>query len=116
MSFARVTLRSLSRARPTFAVSKQSAYRLHRANFSAAAGLSKDDIQTRIVNVLKGFDKVDPSKVAFPLHTHSFTNYSHIFQVSASASFADDLSLDSLDAVEVVMAVEEVHVVPPSLT
>lgn len=71
MSFARVTLRSLSRARPTFAVSKQSAYRLHRANFSAAAGLSKDNIQTRIFNVLKGFEKVDPSKVAFPMHMDS---------------------------------------------
>ncbi|KAG8219878.1 acyl carrier protein [Butyriboletus roseoflavus] len=89
MSFARITLRSLSRARPTFAVSKQSAYRLHRANFSAAAGLSKEDIQTRVFNVLKGFEKVDPSKL------------------STSASFAGDLSLDSLDAVEVVMAVEE---------
>ncbi|KAI9572891.1 acyl carrier protein [Boletus coccyginus] len=89
MSFARITLRSLSRARPTFAVSKKSAYRLHRANFSAEAGLSKDGIQTRIFDVLKGFEKVDPSKV------------------SNSASFANDLALDSLDAVEVVMAIEE---------
>ncbi|KAF8560432.1 acyl carrier protein [Imleria badia] len=89
MSFARITLRSLSRARPTFAVSKQSAYRLHRANFSVAAGPSKDDIQSRIFNVLKGFEKVDPSKV------------------SPAASFAKDLALDSLDAVEVVMAIEE---------
>lgn len=30
------------------------------------------------------------------------------FQLSASSSFAEDLGLDSLDAVEVVMAVEEV--------
>ncbi|KAF8446021.1 acyl carrier protein-like protein [Boletus edulis BED1] len=89
MSFARITLRSLSRARPTFAVSKQSAYRLHRANFSAAAELSKQDIQSRIYNVLKGLEKVDPSKI------------------STSASFANDLSLDSLDEVEVVMAIEE---------
>ncbi|KAN0100695.1 Acyl carrier protein-like protein [Tylopilus felleus] len=89
MSFARITLRSLSRVKPTFAVSKQSAYRLHRANFSAAAALSKDDIQTRIFDLLKGFEKVDPAKV------------------STSASFANDLSLDSLDAVEVVMAIEE---------
>ncbi|KAG9314434.1 acyl carrier protein [Chiua virens] len=89
MSLARITLRSLSRSRPTFAVSKQSAYRLHRANFSAAAGPSKENIQARIFEVLKGFEKVDPSKI------------------SASADFAKDLSLDSLDAVEVVMAVEE---------
>ncbi|KAF9229373.1 acyl carrier protein [Gyrodon lividus] len=90
MSFARITFRSLSRARPTFAVSKQSAYRLHRANFSAAAGISKEDIiQARVFNVLKGFEKVDAAKI------------------STSASFADDLALDSLDTVEVVMAVEE---------
>lgn len=72
MSFARVTLRSLSRARPTFAVSKQSAYRLHRANFSAAAGPSREDIQSRIFNVLKSFEKVEPSKVPFSMHTAIF--------------------------------------------
>ena len=65
MSFARITLRSLSRARPTFAVSKQSAYRLHRANFSAAASLTKDDIQGRVFEVLKSFEKVDHTKVGF---------------------------------------------------
>lgn len=112
MSFARVTLRSLSRARPTFAVSKQSAYRLHRANFSAAAGPSREDIQSRIFNVLKSFEKVEPSKVPFSMHTAIFFLCScrHIFQISTSASFANDLSLDSLDAVEVVMAIEEVRV------
>jgi len=39
--------------------------------------------------VLKGFEKVDPAKL------------------STSSSFTNDLGLDSLDAVEVVMAVEE---------
>lgn len=119
MSFARITLRSLSRARPTFAVSKQSAYRLHRANFSAAAGLSKEDISTRILNVLKGFESVDASKVHFQRihrYTYIFPDYLHIFQISSSASFANDLSLDSLDAVEVVMAIEEVRVVSASPT
>ncbi|KAG6337344.1 hypothetical protein ID866_1769 [Astraeus odoratus] len=89
MSFARIALRNLSRPRPTFAVSKQPAYRMHRANYSAAPSLSKDDIQTRILDVLKGFEKVKQDKL------------------SASASFAGDLGLDSLDTVEVVMAVEE---------
>ncbi|TDL28310.1 acyl carrier protein [Rickenella mellea] len=60
-----------------------------RANFAAAAGLSKDDIQTRVLDVLKGFEKVDPSKL------------------TTSSSFTNDLGLDSLDAVEVVMAIEE---------
>ena len=118
MSFARVTLRSLSRARPTFAVSKHSAYRLHRANYSAAAGLSKDTIQTRIFDVLKGFEKVDHAKVTFLKHTHSPNTdfFFFFFQISASASFAEHLSLDSLDAVEVIMAVEEVLAVSLSLT
>merc|ERR1712230_4145 len=57
--------------------------------YSAGAGLSKDGIQERIFEVIKSFEKVDPSKV------------------SAGASFTNDLGLDSLDAVEVVMAVEE---------
>jgi len=39
--------------------------------------------------VLKTFEKVSPEKI------------------KSSASFAEDLGLDSLDAVEVVMAVEE---------
>ena len=42
----------------------------------------------RVVQVLKGFEKVDPAKV------------------TASAHFVNDLGLDSLDAVEVCMALE----------
>ncbi|KAH9898018.1 acyl carrier protein [Cubamyces lactineus] len=59
------------------------------AAFSAAAGLSKEEITQRVLDVLKGFEKVDPSKLA------------------PTSSFSEDLGLDSLDAVEVVMAVEE---------
>ena len=33
-----------------------------RAAFSAAAGLTKEDITTRVLDVLKGFEKVDPTK------------------------------------------------------
>ncbi|KAJ6610085.1 acyl carrier protein-like protein [Mycena sp. CBHHK59/15] len=57
--------------------------------YSAAGGLSPDAIQARILDVLKGFEKVDPSKL------------------SPSASFMGDLGLDSLDVVEVQMAIEE---------
>ena len=42
----------------------------------------------RVLQVLKGFEKVDPAKV------------------TASAHFVNDLGLDSLDAVEVCMALE----------
>lgn len=35
-----------------------------RAAFSAAAGLSKEDITTRVLDVLKSFEKVDGAKVS----------------------------------------------------
>ncbi|KAI0402276.1 acyl carrier protein-like protein [Xylaria palmicola] len=58
--------------------------------YSAASGLEKEEIESRIMGILKGFDKVnDPSNV------------------KATAHFSNDLGLDSLDTVEVVMAIEE---------
>lgn len=55
-----------------------------------AANISKSDIEARVLEIVKAFDKVkDPSKI------------------SASSTFANDLGLDSLDTVEVVMAIEE---------
>ncbi|KAF8499969.1 acyl carrier protein-like protein [Gautieria morchelliformis] len=61
----------------------------HVVAFSAAAGLSKEDIKARITDVFKSFEKATPDKV------------------QASSSFTEDLGLDSLDTVEVLMAVEE---------
>ncbi|KAB8230748.1 hypothetical protein ETB97_008798 [Aspergillus alliaceus] len=58
--------------------------------YSAPAGLNKEEAEGRIVNLLKNFDKVsDASKI------------------NGSSHFANDLGLDSLDTVEVVMAIEE---------
>ncbi|KAG1755193.1 acyl carrier protein [Suillus paluster] len=88
MSFARFALRSVTRSRPVLAVSSRQTLAF-RANYSAAAGLSKETVQTRILDVIKGFERVDAAKL------------------TTSSSFTDDLGLDSLDAVEVVMAVEE---------
>jgi len=51
--------------------------------------LDKSEVTDRVVTVVKNFQKVDPSKV------------------TPSAHFQNDLGLDSLDAVEVVMALEE---------
>eukprot|EP00752_Nemacystus_decipiens_P010292 g9170.t1 len=59
---------------------------------AGAAGesfLDKGDVTARILAVVKAFEKVDPTKV------------------SETALFKDDLKLDSLDAVEVVMAIED---------
>ncbi|KAK1833026.1 hypothetical protein QBC39DRAFT_347412 [Podospora conica] len=58
--------------------------------YSAAGGLEKKDVYERIKLLLSGFDKVnDPSNITEKAH------------------FANDLGLDSLDTVEVVMAIEE---------
>jgi len=58
--------------------------------YSAPAGLSKDEVEGRIVNLLKNFDKVNDAS-----------------KINGVSHFTNDLGLDSLDVVEVVMAVEE---------
>mmetsp|Transcript_6271 Transcript_6271/g.7947 ORF Transcript_6271/g.7947 Transcript_6271/m.7947 type:complete len:120 (+) Transcript_6271:110-469(+) len=55
----------------------------------ASTFVDPKEVTERILSVIKNFDKVDPSKVAI------------------SAKFNDDLGLDSLDTVEVVMAIED---------
>jgi NADH dehydrogenase (ubiquinone) 1 alpha/beta subcomplex 1 len=57
--------------------------------FAEGTYLDKNQVTERILNVVKHFDKVEPSKV------------------TPEAKFKDDLGLDSLDTVEVVMAFEE---------
>ncbi|KAJ2358662.1 mitochondrial acyl carrier protein [Coemansia sp. RSA 2618] len=57
--------------------------------YSAGGALSRSDIQERIFQLLQDFDKVNQEKL------------------SPSADFAKELGLDSLDQVEVVMAIEE---------
>ncbi|GMY13877.1 Acyl carrier protein 2, mitochondrial [Fagus crenata] len=51
--------------------------------------LDKSEVADRVISVVKNFQKVDPSKV------------------TPNANFQSDLGLDSLDAVEIVMALEE---------
>ena len=57
--------------------------------YGSGGFLDKNLVNDRIVSVVKNFSKVDPGKV---------TKESH---------FGKDLGLDSLDTVEVVMAIEE---------
>ncbi|KAI9460889.1 acyl carrier protein-like protein [Lactarius psammicola] len=86
MSFLHLAFRSVTSRH----VASSSLSRLHmsripqRAAFSAASSLDKSQIETRVLDVVKTFEKIKPT-----------------------ASFTEDLGLDSLDAVEVVMAVEE---------
>ncbi|CAN0859804.1 Acyl carrier protein 2, mitochondrial [Linum grandiflorum] len=51
--------------------------------------LDKSEVTDRVVNCVKNFQKVDASKV------------------TTNAHFQNDLGLDSLDTVEIVMALEE---------
>ncbi|GJE87604.1 acyl carrier protein [Phanerochaete sordida] len=91
MSFLRLAVRNVARTRVVAAPAAFSARTsfLQRAQYSAAAGLDREQITARILDVLKGFEKVKSDKL------------------TATATFSEDLGLDSLDAVEVVMAVEE---------
>ncbi|KAI9008864.1 NADH:ubiquinone oxidoreductase 9.6kD subunit [Phycomyces nitens] len=49
----------------------------------------RDKVESRVLDIVKGFQKVDDTKVTL------------------SSNFIKDLGLDSLDTVEVVMAIEE---------
>ncbi|KAF5731571.1 Acyl carrier 1 mitochondrial -like protein [Tripterygium wilfordii] len=51
--------------------------------------ITKEEVIARVLDVVKSFPKVDPSKIAPDAH------------------FQKDLGLDSLDTVEIVMALEE---------
>ncbi|KAG6837584.1 hypothetical protein H0H93_006998 [Arthromyces matolae] len=89
MSFTRLAARASVLPRFAWTAPRVQRQLVQRAAFSAQAGLPKDAIQSRVFEVLKGFEKVDPAKV------------------SVTSKFNEDLGLDSLDQVEVVMAVEE---------
>ncbi|KXT09985.1 hypothetical protein AC579_9367 [Pseudocercospora musae] len=54
--------------------------------YASASGLGQEEVTGRILDLLKNFDKL-----------------------SATSHFTNDLGLDSLDTVEVVMAIEEVR-------
>ncbi|XP_073279617.1 acyl carrier protein 3, mitochondrial [Primulina huaijiensis] len=58
-------------------------------NHSTAASTDQDQLINRVIGLVKKFDKIDEAKV------------------TETADFQKDLSLDSLDRVELVMAIEE---------
>ncbi|KAI0449908.1 acyl carrier protein-like protein [Xylaria acuta] len=58
--------------------------------YSAASSLKREEVEGRIMGILKGFDKVNDTS-----------------NIKPTAHFSNDLALDSLDTVEVVMAIEE---------
>ncbi|XP_076928338.1 acyl carrier protein 2, mitochondrial-like [Bidens hawaiensis] len=64
-------------------------FRRHFSEEVRGSFLDKSEVTDRVVNCVKNFQKVDPSKV------------------TPTAHFQNDLGLDSLDTVEIVMALEE---------
>ena len=56
--------------------------------FSGSTFIERDEVVERVLTVVRSFDKVDATKV------------------TETAKFTEDLGLDSLDAVEVQMALE----------
>lgn len=87
---------------------------LARPMSSHDAHLTRDEVVDRLLDVLKCHPKVDPSKVqpaAARIHAAAVAirtlTLACCWQVSPEAHFEKDLGLDSLDTVEVVMAIEE---------
>eukprot|EP00740_Mantoniella_antarctica_P007392 CAMPEP_0181354506 /NCGR_PEP_ID=MMETSP1106-20121128/3395_1 /TAXON_ID=81844 /ORGANISM="Mantoniella antarctica, Strain SL-175" /LENGTH=129 /DNA_ID=CAMNT_0023467169 /DNA_START=50 /DNA_END=439 /DNA_ORIENTATION=- len=81
---ARAVLPTSQLAAPAFAL--PAAWRLYGAG---GGYLDKGEVTDRVITVVKNFNKVEQGKV------------------TPTANFAADLGLDSLDTVEVVMAMEE---------
>ncbi|KAJ3129172.1 hypothetical protein HK100_008790 [Physocladia obscura] len=85
-SFPRATFAFVSPPCVAFALAPFARPRFYSGG---AAALSKEQVQERVLNVLRDFDKVDASKLTLDSH------------------FITDLGLDSLDQVEITIAVEE---------
>jgi hypothetical protein len=96
--------------------------------YAASAGLSQDEVTGRIMDLLKNFDKVKALCTLWSTVVANFESRSRILQryqtqpfgldglytdhnrqLNAESHFHNDLGLDSLDTVEVVMAIEEVN-------
>jgi len=97
-----------------------------RCYSAEAGGMQKSEVVGRIMELLKGFDKVccqknykmitkgdirsadQRSRQSSYNHNPSKISSLSSMQLTANSHFSNDLGLDSLDTVEVVMAIEEV--------
>lgn len=91
MSFVRLAARSLARPRLALVVPRIQPSIPWRAGFATAAGLTKENIEKRILDVLKEFEKVNASKVApestfdctfLTIHIHSSLHERHHLQMT----------------------------------
>ncbi|KAG2696890.1 hypothetical protein I3760_07G081300 [Carya illinoinensis] len=74
---------------PSYALSFSAIRRRFFSEDVRGSFLDKSEVADRVISIVKNFQKVDPSKV------------------TPNANFQSDLGLDSLDTVEIVMALEE---------
>ncbi|KAJ2403117.1 mitochondrial acyl carrier protein [Coemansia sp. RSA 2559] len=88
-SIANVSRLTVSSKLSNYNRSQQQPGSLFVRSYSGGGALTRQDIESRILNLLRDFDKVNQDKL------------------SEVAAFDKDLGLDSLDTVEVVMAIEE---------
>ncbi|KAG6025422.1 Acyl carrier protein, mitochondrial [Claviceps sp. Clav32 group G5] len=86
----RPVMRSLAAPRHAVPVMPKLPQLLAIRMYSDEGGLKKEEVEGRIMSLLQGFDKVND-----------------VSNIKPVAHFANDLGLDSLDTVEVVMAIEE---------
>ncbi|KAG6065411.1 Acyl carrier protein, mitochondrial [Claviceps aff. humidiphila group G2b] len=86
----RPVMRSLAAPRYAVPVMPKIPQLLAIRMYSDEGGLKKEEVEGRIMSLLQGFDKVND-----------------VSNIKPVAHFANDLGLDSLDTVEVVMAIEE---------
>ena len=63
--------------------------------------LPVEEVTTRMLDVVKNFDAVDATRVG-----NSNGDFL-LFQVTPTAHFQNDLKLDSLNVVELIMAIED---------
>lgn len=75
--------------RESFLVREMYALNILNRQFCTTTSTSSDQIMARVIGLVKGFDRIDATKV------------------TETADFQKDLSLDSLDRVELVMAIEQ---------
>jgi NADH dehydrogenase (ubiquinone) 1 alpha/beta subcomplex 1 len=80
-------------ARTMLAASRRAPVAIRSFCAAGQAFLPEPEVTERVIDAVKNFEKVDATSV------------------TATSHFVDDLGLDSLDAVEVVMAFEEEFVV-----
>ncbi|ANB14709.1 Acp1p [Sugiyamaella lignohabitans] len=63
---------------------------MSRSYSASASGLNQKDVEDRIIKVFRAFDKIEDAS-----------------KITPTANFSTELGLDSLDTVEVIVAVEE---------